>query len=92
MKRFSEDYGKNIVSLGLVFVMVKNTKLMRDTMDSLRGNPKLRCFDNTLSDSTRIAETRPDKTILDLKGNDRRYAKEMENIVDEFISRVGHHD
>lgn len=89
MKRFTNNFGKQIDYLGLVFTMVQNTNLMNETMESIRTRPEFKCFENHLSHSTKIAQVVEDnKSIFDIPASKGRYAKEMSSIVDEFVKRL----
>jgi chromosome partitioning protein len=88
MRRFSDNYGKEIEYLGLVFVMAKPTRLMKSIMKQLRAYPQLNCFESAFSDSTRIAETGPHLSVFDLTGKNAKYGIQMRSIVDEFVLRV----
>lgn len=88
MKTLTENYGKPINFVGIIFVMVKNNKLMKRTMERLRDEERWKCFKNSLSDSTRIAETGPHKNLFDLVGTSQRYREEMTRITEEFESRA----
>jgi len=88
MKTLTENYGKTINFIGIIFVMVKKNKLMRRTMRVLQGVERLKCFQNSLSDSVRIAETGPHMNIFGLEGKNQRYMHEMTSITQEFQTRV----
>lgn len=88
MTKFKENYGKEIKYLGLVFIMVKGTNLMKLIMQGLKKKTEWGCFDNKLSDSVRIAETGfLVKSIFDIDPSER-YADEMKAIVSEFLQKV----
>lgn len=90
VEKFQDTYGKNINYLGLVFVMVQKTNLMKKTMDTLRKQRKYKCFDNHLSHSTKIAQTvESKKSVYDIDG---RYPDEMKGITEEFLQVVGKQD
>jgi chromosome partitioning protein len=89
MRRFAENFGKQIDYLGLVFSMVQNTNLMKKTMETIRTHPEFKCFDGILSHSTKIAQTvEHNQNIFDIPASSGRYANEMTSIVDEFVKRV----
>ena len=44
-------------------------------------------FQNSLSDSVRIAETGPHINILDLSGKHEKYREEMKRITEEFSDK-----
>jgi len=88
MKTLTANYGKPINFMGIIFVMVKNNRLTKNTMESLQGEERWKCFKNSLSESTRIAETGPHKNIFDLVGKSLRYREEMIKITEEFELRA----
>jgi chromosome partitioning protein len=88
-KKLEKNYPNKMRFLGVVFVMVQNTKLMKNTMNIMRQKSEYNCFNSYLSLSTKIAETvEKNSSIFDLPSIQSKYKDEMRRIVEEFENRT----
>jgi chromosome partitioning protein len=85
---YSEHYGKEIQPLGVVFIMIRNTREMDNVMEAMRDTSvgKRYIFRSGLTMSTYVAEASRNNKALFEYPPAYRYGEEIREITKEFLS------
>ena len=87
LDQYQLDYEIKLIQLGVVFTMVKNTILSRDTVKLIKSTNRY-VFSSMLRDSTKVAEAAiKNKPLFDYT-RAKDYAIEIDNITNELLNRI----
>lgn len=90
LEDFTEDNGKNVESVGLVFTLVREPipRRMQAVMDELRTNRTDKVFETHLSQADCVARSVEEHQPVFLFKRHNKTAKQIEAITQEFVDRT----
>lgn len=85
---YAANSGHAVKSLGIVFTMVRKTKLMNETMQTLTDERGSRVFQAKLSFGTEVANSVEIHKPLVTNSRTKKFGEEIKLITEEFIGRL----
>lgn len=91
IKKYEVNFPRNIKQLGIIFTMVTNTNLMKDTMRQISSTNRV-IFRSKLRHSVKIAEAVQQNQALFMSRDAEEYGEEIKQITNEFLGMVNKND